>query len=121
MMQTMRHALRVAATAHVAPHSAPPALPVPRAQVPHVRHVLVRGLAMVRVKRRAVTVRAAVVPQRVMPLRAQAPAVWFAPARAQIAQVKPIAPVALPFLTSNLPANRLVRPACKIRHHEYSI
>jgi hypothetical protein len=90
-------------------------------QVPLVQHVLAKAPVKVQVKRRAVTVKAAVVPHRVTPLHAQAPAVRFAPAQAQMAQVKPIAPAAQPFLTSNLPVTRLVRPACKIRHHEYSI
>ena len=117
----MRHALRVDATAHVAPRNAPPALPALRVQVPLVQRVLAKAPVKVQDKRPAVTVKAAVVPHRVTPLRAQAPAVRFAPVRALIAQAKPIAPVVQPFLTSNLPANRLARPACKICHHEYSI
>ena len=96
-MRTTMHVPKVVATVHAGPNNAHPALPVPPVRARLVRHVP----AKVRVKRLAAKVKAAVARPQVMPPLAQAPAVRFALAQAQMAPAQPIALVAQPFLTSN--------------------
>ena len=117
MAPMMMHAPRVVATVRAVPHSVPHAQRVRQALARHVPRVLAKAPDKHPVaKGRAV----AETRQRATPQPAQALAVPFAQARARAAQVKLTALAAPRSLTSNLPAHRLARPACKIRHHEYS-
>ena len=113
----MMHVPKAVATVSGAPHNAPHARPVRQAlarRVPRVlakapdKHPVAKGKAVAEARQRATR------------QPAQALAVPFAQARGRAAQVKLTALAAPRSLTSNLPAHRLARPACKIRHHEYS-
>jgi hypothetical protein len=108
---------RVAATVRVAPHSAPHAPRVRQALAHHVQLALAKAPDRLPVEKDRA---AAVARLQVTPPLAQALVVRFAAAQVQTDQARSTAPVALRSLTSNLPEYRLVRPACKIRHHEYS-
>lgn len=111
------HEPRVVATVRAAPHSAHHARLVRQVLARRVPRVLAKAPDKPPVaKDRAV----AAARQRATPRLAQALAVPFARARVLAAQVKPTVLAAPRSLTSNLSAHRLARPACKIRHHEYS-
>jgi hypothetical protein len=113
----MMHVPKAVATVSGAPHNAPHARPVRQAlarRVPRVlakapdKHPGPKGKAVAETRLRA------------MPQPVQVLAVRYAQARVRTAQLKLTALAAPRSLTSNLPAPRLARPACKIRHHEYS-
>ena len=111
------HVPRVVATVRAAPHSVPHVRPVRQALARRVPRVLAKTPDKHPVAKGRVVAEAR---QRVTPQPVQALAVPFAQARVLAAQVKLTALAAPRSLTSNLPTHRLVRPACKMCHHEYS-
>ena len=113
----MMRAPRVVATVLAAPRSVPHVRRVRQALAHHAQRVRVKTPDSLPVEkdRAAAEVR----PQVKSPL-AQALVVRFAAAQVQTVQAQPTVPAAPRSLTSNLPEYRLVRPTCKIRHHEYS-
>ena len=113
----MMHALKVAVMVSDARNSAPPAQPALQAPV---RLVLREPAKHLVVMPKAAVVALRQVTHRHVQARAQAPAAQFVLAPVRMDPAQPIAPAVLLYLTSNLSAYRLARPACKIRTHEYS-